>query len=337
MNKSLRFINLILITFILSLSSFHHYVSLPKKIIEPISCGDFTKSSRNSDDFENNSKRTQKERYICSYPRSNAPIVFAAVLGFFPNLINAKTQQPTRPSTEDINTIFRNNDWGDEKDVLRKSNFRRLDESEDNIFYDQPRFVEHIDSNAVKSLIDFHENYINRYFSNKPIDIVDICSSWVSHISDKVKTNHFLGVGMNTLELDKNNRLNARIVQDLNKDYKLNIKDNSFDVALIQLSIDYLIHPIEVLKEISRILKPGGILIVSFSNRIFFNKAVALWTGKSDIDHFETIGEYLYFSGGYNEPYQGYDCHTYCHQLNGVKSMSENGDPIYAVVASKRI
>jgi ubiquinone/menaquinone biosynthesis C-methylase UbiE len=83
-------------------------------------------------------------------------------------------------------------------------------------------------------------------------------------------------------------------VQDLNKDWDLKeLESQSFDACLIQLSVDYLTQPINVLKEISRVLRPGGTLAISFSNRIFISKAIAAWTGKSDLDHIERVGGYI--------------------------------------------
>ena len=45
-----------------------------------------------------------------------------------------------------------------------------------------------------------------------------------------------------------------------------------FQVITNTVSVDYLSKPIEVFKEMHRVLKPGGTAIMSFSNRCFPTK-----------------------------------------------------------------
>ena len=71
--------------------------------------------------------------------------------------------------------------------------------------------------------------------------------------------------------------------------------DNSFDCVLCQLSIDYLTRPLQVCREVLRVLEPGGKVHILFSNRLFLSKAVALWTGADDVDHAFTVASYLHF------------------------------------------
>lgn len=108
--------------------------------------------------------------------------------------------------------------------------------------------------------------YTQKHDQSK-INILDLCSSWVSHVPTTAITveqvNRFVGLGMNMEELEANKRLTERFVQDLNKNFTLPFENRIFDTVLLQLSIDYLIHPIEVMKEISRILQPNGTIIIS--------------------------------------------------------------------------
>jgi ubiquinone/menaquinone biosynthesis C-methylase UbiE len=130
---------------------------------------------------------------------------------------------------------------------------------------------------------------------------------------------------MNLEELQHNPILSSYVVQDLNENFVLPYKDNSYDMILLQLSIDYLTHPVEVLKQCCRLLKPHGIISISFSNRVFIDKAVAVWTGKGDIEHIETVGKYLHLAGFPDDSIQAQD-------LIGSK---HKGDPLYVVSARK--
>ena len=158
---------------------------------------------------------------------------------------------------------------------LDKSSFGRLDQTPDTVFYKDPRFTEHVDDNAVQVMTD--------YISSKEVlgendSVLDLCTSWTSHIDkktvEKLNIKRIAGLGMNEEEMKKNPILNDYALVDLNvsPDVKLPYEDGSFNVVLCQLSIDYLIHPLNVMKEISRVLKPGGKVVILFSNRLFIQK-----------------------------------------------------------------
>lgn len=163
-------------------------------------------------------------------------------------------------SPYDLEHVFDNIEI-DGSDSFRPEDFERLDESSDLLFYQNPRFVEHIDSEALLALERFHGKVMKSF--NCSIDILDLCSSWVSHVPDEVDVKQFVGLGMNMAELERNKRLTERYIQDLNQNYTLPFASHVFDVVLLQLSIDYLIHPLEVMKEISRVLRPNGVVIIS--------------------------------------------------------------------------
>jgi hypothetical protein len=203
----------------------------------------------------------------------------AAVLG-----VNLLSQSPANaimtdpktgialPSPGEIETAIPS-DWNDIENPFidgDKSQFARLDSSSDSLFYADPRFVEHVDDNAVKTM--------TRYVSNDAITndndtVLDLCSSWTSHIdSSIIAPKSVVGLGMNEKELKSNPSLTSWNVQDLNVNPKLPYADNSFSVVLCQLSIDYLTKPLQVLKEVGRVLKPGGTIHVLFSNRLFLSK-----------------------------------------------------------------
>ena len=139
--------------------------------------------------------------------------------------------------------------------------FARMDESDDEIFYDQPRLVYHIDDAAVTALTQY---YVETFQEGD--DVLDICSSWVSHYPKEWKGGNVVGLGMNEYELGENKQLNSFVVKDLNKE-PFPFDDASFDKVTCVVSVDYLNKPKEVFQEIGRVLKPGGECILSMSNR----------------------------------------------------------------------
>ena len=159
--------------------------------------------------------------------------------------------------------------WDDEIPFDVKRDFTRLDTTPDSTFYSETRFVEHVDEQAVKIMTDYISSVLNLGDS-----VLDIGCSWTSHIVDFKRLSRVSAVGMNLNELKSNNALSDYTVLDLNQtpSPKLPYDDEIFDVALCQLSIDYFIHPLELMKEVSRVLKPGGKIVILFSNRLFLSK-----------------------------------------------------------------
>jgi SAM-dependent methyltransferase len=139
------------------------------------------------------------------------------------------------------------------------------------------------------------------------------------------------GLGMNEMELKANPSLTEYVVRDLNENPRLPYEDETFSVVLCQLSIDYLTRPLEVMKEVGRVLRPGGRVHILFSNRLFIQKAVAVWTGKDDIDHAYTVGGYLALCDGGFENIRAQDLST----RRGRRKMIV-GDPVYVVSATKK-
>mmetsp|Transcript_16878 Transcript_16878/g.30243 ORF Transcript_16878/g.30243 Transcript_16878/m.30243 type:complete len:399 (+) Transcript_16878:186-1382(+) len=238
------------------------------------------------------------------------------------------------PSKDDVESLFSASyEWDSDLADPSGEDMARLDETDDQNFYDSPKFTEHIDKVAVGALTKFQIDRIQRLAnklskSEAQVDILDTCSSWVSHLGD-IRRDTVVGVGMNMEELKANPVLTDRLFQDFNKNTKLPFPDGSFDAVLCQLSIDYLTSPVQFIKEAFRVLRPGGELIITFSNRLFFSKAVALWTGKSDLEHLEQVGSYMHFSEADLEKIRAYDILP--------NSMKSGGDPLYAVVGSKSI
>jgi len=147
--------------------------------------------------------------------------------------------------------------------------FARMDETDDAIFYDQSRLVYHIDDYAVSALTNYYEEHLK-----DGDDVLDICSSWVSHYPKDKKLGKVVGLGMNEYELKQNPQLSDYVVKDLNKDPTFPFDDASFDKVTCVVSIDYLNKPLQVCKEVGRVLRPGGEFIISMSNRCFPTKGI---------------------------------------------------------------
>lgn len=251
---------------------------------------------------------------------------------------NAATRDPKTgillPSVGEIESSIPQT-WDEEDNpftsLSESVSFSRLDASDDKIFYAEPRFVEHVDSQAVESIT----SYVSDRLLHNGDAVLDLCSSWTSHIAPgKLDLQRVAGLGMNAKELEANTALTEWAVQDLNesKNVKLPYESDNFDVVMCQLSIDYLIHPLEVMKEVGRVLKPGGKVAVIISNRLFLTKAVGLWTGSDDIEHAYTVGSYLRYCGGGFSDIKAEDLST--RKKNG-KERVIVGDPLYVITATK--
>ncbi|GMP59565.1 hypothetical protein CsSME_00022800 [Camellia sinensis var. sinensis] len=159
-----------------------------------------------------------------------------------------------------IDQVLKNVAWP-EQIPFKEVDFQRSDESPDKSFYESPRFVTHIDDPAIVALTKYYSEVFPP--SETPgVTILDMCSSWVSHFPAGYKQDRIVGMGMNEEELKRNQVLTEYVVQDLNVNPKLPFEDNSFDVITNVVSVDYLTKPIDVFKEMCRILKPGGLAII---------------------------------------------------------------------------
>lgn len=170
--------------------------------------------------------------------------------------------------------------------------FAKSDPSPDAIFYAEPRFLTHIDDGAIAAVTGLYGTLF-------PADgtVLDLMSSWVSHLPEKVAYAEVIGHGMNAAELAANPRLDRWFVQDLNRNPFLPLPDVSVDVTGMCVSIQYLQRPVEVLCEVARVLRPGGIVAITFSNRCFPTKAVAVWQGLDGQDQCSLVSLYLQHAG----------------------------------------
>ena len=175
--------------------------------------------------------------------------------------------------------------------------FRREDTSSDRFFYESPRFVNHIDDATIEALTSLYRELI-------PPDsrVLDLMSSWVSHLPSERSYASVTGLGMNRAELDANPALTERTVHDLNATPTLPYADAAFDVAVCAVSVQYLTQPVEVFREVGRTLVPGGTFMVAFSHRMFPTKAVTVWHELGPQDRVRLIATYFGLAGNFGEP-----------------------------------
>lgn len=169
--------------------------------------------------------------------------------------------------------------------------FARQDDQDDAVFYAPPRLVTHLDDRAIAAVGDLYDE-----LGVPGGRVLDLMSSWVSHLSRK-PDGGLVVLGMNAVELHANPLADEVVVQDLNADPRLPFEDASFDAVVCCVSVDYLVRPVAVLREVARVLAPGGVVVVTFSNRCFPTKAVRGWLATDDDGRVAIVRAYLEAAG----------------------------------------
>jgi len=203
-------------------------------------------------------------------------------------------------------------------EMLEPGAFRREDESDDALFYREPRLVTHLDDEAIGALTAFYRQVIP-----DGAHVLDLMTSWVSHLPVGKPLSGVAGVGLNAVELGANPVLTERLVQDLNRDPVFPWPDGRFDVAVVTVSVQYLTRPAEVFREVGRVLGPGAPFVVAFSNRCFPSKAVSAWLHRGPRAQAELVSTYFRL-GAVFETARVFNI-----------SPGRGHDPLYVVVASK--
>ncbi len=198
--------------------------------------------------------------------------------------------------------------------------FDRVDGGDDALFYREPRLVVHIDDDAIEQIGRIFEEFL-------PANgvILDLMSSWRSHLPKNFVKARMVGLGLNAVEMRENPQLDDFVVHDVNKEPRLPFEDASFDGVILTVSVQYLTSPVEVLNDVCRILRPGGPLVITFSNRMFPTKAVRIWQGCSDEQRMTLVKLYLQKAGGYADI-----------RAEDRSPLPKGGsDPVYAVTARR--
>jgi len=211
-------------------------------------------------------------------------------------------------------------------DFLSKNGFQRKDDRPDILYYQNPRLIQHIDDQAIQVVKNLYGELIHN-----EMRVLDLMSSWKSHLPETLRLKKLSGLGLNAEELAKNVDLSDWFVHDLNENPILPYKNESYDAVVCTVSIEYLIDPETVFKEIGRVLRPGGLFVVTFSNRWFPEKVINIW---KDLHEFERMGlvmEYFQQSKMFK--------HLETYSIRGLPRPRDDkyyyeimdSDPIYAV------
>jgi len=182
------------------------------------------------------------------------------------------------------------------RNEFKPEHFAREDGGDDEMFYREARLVKHIDEAASAALADYYARALPAGG-----DILDLMSSYASHLPAAPAFGRVVGLGMNLTELEENPQLSERLIHNLNANPVMPFPDRGFDACILAVSVQYLTRPVEVFADVARVLKPGALLAISFSNRLFATKAVAIWRGVGDADHARLLEIYLRTAGGYRD------------------------------------
>jgi SAM-dependent methyltransferase len=203
--------------------------------------------------------------------------------------------------------------------------FARQDEAVDAEFYGPARLIQHLDA-ACRAEIRRHYGA----WLGSGARVLDLMASWDSHLAEAPAAVHVAGLGMNRAELTANPRLAERVVKDLNERPELPWGDGVFDGVVCTAAIEYLLHPRAVLAEVARVLKPGGVFAVTFSDRWFPSKAIRVWPELHPFERLAMVLSLFHLAG-----FVALETHT----LRGLKRPEDDkyadqrtfADPLFAV------
>ena len=210
-------------------------------------------------------------------------------------------------------------------EVLNNYQRKKLDESNDEEFYSDPKFVYHLDANFRRYLSNIYKREIDNNST-----VLDLMSSWDSYLPSEKQYRKVIGHGLNKRELDKNNALNSFWIQNFNISQEIPLGSGSIDYCLMVAAWQYLQYPENLSREVARILSDKGKILVSFSNRAFWHKAPNVWTTSTEEERLKYVRKVL-VTNGFKEP-------------KIIKKFSDNSlnflpflknDPFYCLIATK--
>ena len=184
----------------------------------------------------------------------------------------------------------------EETGFMSDSSFKRMDDREDSLFYETARLVQHLDRTAIEQVSEIHGRFLQ-----PGMQVLDLMSSWVSHIPESITDLNVTGLGMNADELAKNPRLTSKVIQDINLQTSLPFDDRQFDAVICSASVEYLTEPVAVIRELGRVLTPGAPAIITFTDRWFPTKVIELWTGLHPFERLALVQEYFRSAGNFTD------------------------------------
>jgi SAM-dependent methyltransferase len=200
--------------------------------------------------------------------------------------------------------------------------FRRVDDDDDEVFYSVPRLVTHIDDGAIAKVGEIYAQILPQGGA-----ILDLMSSWRSHLPTHIRPPRVVGLGMNRAEMENNPALTEVVIHNLNRAPQFPFADAEFDGAVVTVSVQYMTRPLETFAEVGRVLKPGAPFVATFSNRMFPTKAVAIWQSLDDYDHGKLVGSYFMESGAFEN----------IDFIDRSAPTAPPSDPIWAVVGYRTL
>ncbi|HEY1797215.1 MAG TPA: class I SAM-dependent methyltransferase [Stellaceae bacterium] len=152
--------------------------------------------------------------------------------------------------------------------------------------------------------------------------ILDVLSSWISHLPPEIDYRRVVGIGADACALSENPFLDEWRVQDLNANPKLPFADGEFDGATICVAVQHLTRPGELIREIARVLRPGAPLVVTFSQRCEAARAVACWCLLDDAAQLCLVAQHFADNGNWSD--------IRCLD----RTPAGGGSPLYAVIGT---
>ena len=210
-------------------------------------------------------------------------------------------------------------------EVLNNYQRKKLDESNDEEFYSDPKFVYHLDANFRQYLSNVYKNEIE-----DNLTVLDLMSSWDSYLPEEKKYKKVIGHGLNKKELERNKVFDSYWIQNFNLNQEIPLDSGSVNYCLMVAAWQYLQYPENLTKEIVRVLNNQGKMIIAFSNRAFWHKAPNIWTTSTEEERVNYVRKIL-ITNGFNEP-------------KIIKKFNEpainifkflNKDPFYCLIATK--
>ena len=210
--------------------------------------------------------------------------------------------------------------------------FSRSDESDDRLFYQRDRMVAHLDEAALATVASLIGSLV---VEQRPV-VLDLMASWDSHLPPQLQPEKVVGLGLNRNELTHNPLLDQIVLHDLNADPRLPFAEETFDVVLNTVSVDYMTRPLAVFREVGRILKPGGLFLVIFSNRMFPQKATRLWREAGEKERLILVEEFFTHTPLFEAPRVFMAKGRPRPTTDKYADLGIPSDPIYAVYADRK-